>query len=213
MSKKRTVENVCRSVSGGYTCTPRHRCCVFRESVENRNSSSNTTCEVASSILNIEHTHTHTEFWSATSAAFCKCCIGKDANTDFMILLSTVTSKCFVCDLRAHVLSEGEGLCESNLAVKHGPKSHLYFQLCCVTSLMIRQSLCGSVCVRVVRERWAFPFTDDMAGQMPHPVNYWVTAHSEWTTIQCTHLKWCCVCIPVTDLCTGYAQLPETSSG
>lgn len=48
---------------------------------------------------------------------------------------------------------------------------------------------------------------------MPRWVNYWVTARSGWTTIQHTHLKWCCVCIPVTDLCTGYAQLPEASSG
>lgn len=93
----------------------------------------------------------------------------------------------------------------SNLAVKHGTKAHLYFQLCCITSLMIRQSVCA--CVVCVWEREAsFFFTRDMAGQMPRWVNYWVTAHSGWTTIQHTHLEWCCVCIPVTDLCTGYAQ-------
>lgn len=76
---------------------------------------------------------------------------------------------------------------------------------------MIRQR----ACVRVLweRERGELFFTHDMAGQMPHWVNYWVTACSGWTTVQHTHLKWCCVCIPVTDLCTGYAQLPETSSG
>lgn len=53
---------------------------VFRESVVNRNSSSNTTCEMASGVLNIEHIHTQS--WdSTTSAAFCKSCIFSDAKT------------------------------------------------------------------------------------------------------------------------------------
>lgn len=109
MSKKRAGQNVCRSAPGGYTCTPRHRCCVFRESVVNRNSSSNTTCEVASGVLYIEHIHTHS-CNSTTSAAFSKSCIFSDAKKFIFLLLLIVTSQCSVGDLRAHVLSEGNDL-------------------------------------------------------------------------------------------------------
>lgn len=35
------------------------RRCVFHESIVNRSTASKATCEMASSVLNIEHTHTH----------------------------------------------------------------------------------------------------------------------------------------------------------
>lgn len=90
-----------------------------------------------SGVLYIEHIHTHS-CESTTSAAFCKSGIFSDAKTFFFLLPLIVTSQCFIGDLRAHVLSEGKGL-RPQFLYDLTWLSHLYFQLCCITSLMIRQ--------------------------------------------------------------------------